>query len=165
MSAFREIVKVIQRSPILSKAIPATSPVKAVFVKGVHRTSLYALAAFLTGFEQTGFFGIYQRMVSQFGLAHETSQSTRATNGCNQQMINPKPPQVHQMSQMFMGPACHQLGLIKVVGGWSQPGFVTVIRQKITQGPAQSPDQIIGLNIGDSPFAAASVLGNTSSSL
>ena len=84
-------------------------------------------------------------------LTYETSQPTGAPDGGNQQVIDAKPPQVQQVGQMFMGPARHQLVFVKVVGGRCQTGFISVLQQKITQGLAQSSDEIIRLNIGDSP--------------
>jgi hypothetical protein len=70
MGAFRKIGKVFQRSPVIIETIPATSPVEPVLAERLHRTGFYALAAFLAGFEQTGFLGIDQRMVSQLNLTH-----------------------------------------------------------------------------------------------
>ncbi len=91
VSTFRKIGKVIKCPAIIIKAIPATSPVETLLAECVHGTRFDALTAFLTGLEQIGFLGIDQWMVPQFSLSHETSQTTRAPDGCNQQVIDPKP--------------------------------------------------------------------------
>ena len=87
----------------------------------LHRTGFYALTAFLAGFEQTGLIGLDQRMRSQLNLTHETSQPPGASDGCDQQVIDSEPAQIHQVGQMFVRPARHQLDFIKVVGGRCQP--------------------------------------------
>jgi hypothetical protein len=97
MGAFRKIGKVIQGPPIIIKAIPATSPVKIDLAECIYRTGFDAFSAFLTGFKQAGLIGLNQRMVSQFSLSHETSKPARAPDGGNQQVIDAKPPQVHQV--------------------------------------------------------------------
>ncbi len=60
-------------------------------------------------------------------------------------VMNAEAAQVNEMRQVLVGPTRHQFGLIKVVGGRRQTGFISLFRQPISQGLAQAFDEIVGL--------------------
>jgi hypothetical protein len=68
--------------------------------------------------------------------------------------MDPKSPEPYQMSEMFVGPARHEVNLVKVMSGRGKAGFEAVLGEELPKRIAYTTDQVVRLHIGDPPVPA-----------
>ena len=127
---------------------------KIVLLEGGDRAGFQAFPALLAGSGETSLGGFYQRMVPEFGFGHKASQPASASHGCNQHAMDTKSPEPYQMSEMFVGPARHEVDLVKVMSGRGEARFEAVLREEVPKSIAHTTDQVVRLHIGNPPVPA-----------
>ena len=64
MGGFRKVCKIVQGIAVFIEPFPAALAIKTVFAEGLYRAGLNALAALPAGFQQTGFIGFHQGVLT-----------------------------------------------------------------------------------------------------